>query len=852
MGFGVVLSHDRDGIISGSSALVSLSEKNVQAGQSILDPKAALHLSFDKGSSKQSYPSSLMGTIALIRQTYYDAKWYKGAKDANYNASLESLVEMIEQPQIFDVRDGQEVLRALKIGKEFNYNYIIKGKGDEYAWAKDIAKNHKVRLILPLNFPKPFKIKNLERLNSIELEKMKYWETAPYNAYLISKYKIPFSFTSHGQKTAKGFLKNLRKSVHKGGLDQRLALKALTENPAKWIGKSKTLGKLQKGFWANFIVTDQDLFKKKSRILENWVQGENYFKTRQFPDIDGDYKLTTTHKTFLLKIQNSKFKAKVEVSYLKEPNGDTVKIKNASAYLTEHSVSITFPSTKKNSELLYFSGRIPSKKGTVQGSLMVSKENEKHPSKLVFLRESLKKSKKKKSSDKHTSVEILYPNKAYGQQKLLQSQNIIIRNATVWTNEKSGVLEHTDVYISGGKIKKIGKKLKAPTSALEIDGTGKYLTSGIIDEHSHIAISKGVNEGSHNTSAEVRIGDVINAEDVNIYRHLAGGVTSAQLLHGSANPIGGQSALIKLRWGRAPEDMKIKASEGFIKFALGENVKQSNWGDHMVVRFPQTRMGVEQTYVNAFTQALEYRERWKQYRKTKKNKPRKNLRLETLVEILEGKRFITCHSYVQSEINMLMHVADRFGFKINTFTHILEGYKVSDKMKKHGVGASTFSDWWIYKYEVLEAIPYNAAMMNQKGLVVAINSDDAEMGRRLNQEAAKAMKYGSISAEDAWKMITLNPAKLLHLDHRMGSIKKGKDADVVLWSGNPLSMYSKAEKTIIDGVIYFDLDEDLRKRKKIKKEKLRIAEKMFRAESNGSSTKTHKPKKKVNYHCGDL
>jgi len=333
-------------------------------------------------------------------------------------------------------------------------------------------------------------------------------------------------------------------------------------------------------------------------------------------------------------------------------------------------------------------------------------------------------------------------------------------------------------------------------------------------------------------------------------------VTASQLLHGSANPIGGQSGLIKMRWGQAPEDMKIAGAEQFIKFALGENVKQSNWGDMRTTRYPQTRMGVEQVYYDHFTRAWEYEQAWHRYhalsraQKLKATPIRRDLELETLLEILNRERWVTCHSYVQSEINMLMHVADSMGFNINTFTHILEGYKVADKMKAHGTGASTFSDWWAYKYEVIDAIPYNGAILNHVGVVTAYNSDDAEMGRRLNQEAAKAVKYGGVSEEDAWKFVTLNPAKLLHLDDRMGSLKQGKDADLVVWSDNPLSIYAKAELTMVDGIILFDIKKDLKMREEIKAERARLIQKMMN--SKGEKQKGPKTDEPKRYHCNDL
>ncbi|HYG50659.1 MAG TPA: amidohydrolase family protein, partial [Flavobacteriales bacterium] len=298
--------------------------------------------------------------------------------------------------------------------------------------------------------------------------------------------------------------------------------------------------------------------------------------------------------------------------------------------------------------------------------------------------------------------------------------------------------------------------------------------------------------------------------------------------------------------------------DGFIKFALGENVKQSNWGEP-TQRYPQTRMGVEQVFYDAFFRAKAYETSWKDFtdrlaksKGIKPEPPRKDLESETLLEILHGKRFITCHSYVQSEINMLMHVADSMGFKVNTFTHILEGYKVADKMKAHGVNASSFSDWWAYKFEVYEAIPYNAAILTKVGVNTAINSDDAEMARRLNQEAAKSVKYGGMSEEDAWKMVTLNPAKMLHLDRQMGSLKAGKDADVVVWSDNPLSIYAKVEKTFVDGILYYDLERDALLDKRNTTEKLRLIKKMMEAKASGE--RTVKPTRKTNkqYHCDTI
>ena len=443
-----------------------------------------------------------------------------------------------------------------------------------------------------------------------------------------------------------------------------------------------------------------------------------------------------------------------------------------------------------------------------------------------------------KKEDKLELGSVIYPFAGYGTPKPATAETILIKNATVWTNEKSGVLKDSDVLLKNGKIAAIGKGLKDPTARV-IDGTGKHVTAGIIDEHSHVAGTGGINECSQSVTAEVRIQDVIDPDDVDIYRQLSGGVTSSHILHGSCNTIGGQTQLLKFRWGANAEGMKFANWDPFIKFALGENVKRSYNTSNP--RFPDTRMGVEQVLMDAFTRARDY----------EKQGPGKriDLELETLVEILNHKRFITCHSYVQSEINAMMKVADHFGFTVNTFTHILEGYKVADIMAKHGANASTFSDWWSYKMEVTDAIPQNAYLMQKTGVNVAINSDDAEMARRLNQEAAKSVKYAGMSEEEALKMVTLNPAKMLHVADRVGSIKEGKDADIVVWSDNPLSIYAKSEHTIVDGAVVFDRAADLTRQAELKAEKQRLVQKMIGAKKGGASTRPATPSYKAENEC---
>jgi imidazolonepropionase-like amidohydrolase len=851
LGFGTVLTHQFDGIARGTSALVALADAS--ENESVIKGEAAAHYSFSKGTSAQDYPSSLMGVISLLRQTYLDAQWYKvtPADKREYNISLEEWNRIQNLPQIFEVTDKLSALRADKIGDEFRIQYIIKGKGDEYQRIQDI-KNSNAPLILPVAFPAAFEVEDPLDARMISLADLKHWEMAPANPAILAENRIEFAFTLADLKEKNEFWKNIRKAIL-NGLPQNEALRALTLTPAKLIGVEQKVGALRPGMIANFIITSDSLFSEKNIIYENWVLGKQYkYQDRMLEDIRGEYSLNVgSENIYKLKLAGELTAPSAEVTVR-----DTVAQK-ANISRNGELITISFETTDSNVKgFTRLSGKINYRSGIWDGKGQLSNGDWVEWS-------AIKKGKSEPKAQRDTVAKpapergfMMFPFTAYGNKEIPRQETFLVKGATVWTNENEGKIK-ADVLIRNGKIAAIGNNLDTAGTRV-IDGTGKHLTPGIIDEHSHIAISRGVNEGGQAISSEVRIGDVVNSEDVNIYRQLSGGVTIAHLLHGSANPIGGQSALVKLRWGVSPEQMKINGADGFIKFALGENVKQANWGDRHVIRFPQTRMGVEQVFYDAFIRAKEYERAHADFNKlTGKAKeraiaPRRDLELDALVEILNKKRFISCHSYVQSEINMLMHVGDSMGFKVNTFTHILEGYKVADKMKAHGAGGSTFSDWWAYKYEVHDAIPYNAAIMNNMGIVTAINSDDAEMGRRLNQEAAKTVKYGGVSEEEALKMVTLNPAKLLRLDNMTGSIKTGKDADLVLWSDNPLSIYAKAEKTFVDGVLYFDRDADLYKRDEIRAERARLINKMIEAKKAGERTQKPDIKKERFYHCNTI
>jgi len=862
LGFGAVLTHNHDGIARGSGALVTVADD--RENMVLLRNGLSQHFSFSKGTSGQSNPNSIMGTVAVLRQALYDADWFKRSKQKpQMNLSLDAFNRLAGVPAFFEAGDKLGILRADNIGDEFNMQFIIRGGGDEYQKIDEV-KATGATLIVPVAYPQAYDVEDAWDADNVSLAEMKHWEMAPANAAMLAAANVPFVLTSSGLRNRAEFMANVRKAIEHG-LTEQQALEALTTRPAKLIKADDLLGTLAVGKVANFVITSGNLFSANNVIYENWIQGKQYVVTNpNIADLRGTYdlKIGTTGSPDR---QNLKLLVTGE-----NPEKPTYQV-------TISDTTKLTPMVSVDNNLISMRVALNRRQPTAMTRLTGYRDGtsfrgdgEQPNGQPVTWSATLSKPYSASVAKADTARKpqlggMLYPFVGMGNAKKPQAQTTLIKNATVWTNEAGGVQANMDVLVTEGKIAQIGKNLPAPASGSVIDGTGKHLTNGIIDEHSHIALVS-INEGSQSSTAEVRMSDAINPDDVNIYRQLAGGVTSSQLLHGSANAIGGQSAIVKLKWGEPASNMLIKGADGFIKFALGENVKQSSAQPAGQVRFPVTRMGVEQVYMDHFMRAKEYAKAWADYNaqvaapaKGKKatnastlEMPRRDIELDALSEILAKKRFITCHSYVQSEINMLLKVADSLGFKVNTFTHILEGYKVADKMAKHGVGGSSFADWWAYKMEVKDAIPYNAALMSREGVTVSINSDDAEMARRLNQEAAKTVLYGGMTEEDAWKMVTLNPAKLLHLDSRMGSIKTGKDADLVLWNNHPLSIYARPEFTMIEGAIYYSRESDDKNRVTMEAERARLIQKMLQAKSGGQSTVRPTMRRQRMWHCEDV
>jgi N-acetylglucosamine-6-phosphate deacetylase len=855
MGVTARLVAPQNGIIKGISALVTTGDE--LNGLSVVNDAVGQHmrLTIQRGNREQ-YPNSPMGAVALARQTLLDADWYARSIQARNGNPATPAVERndaLDALQSITANDGLVIvdainelyfLRADQFAREFSLNAIVRGSGFEYRRLAAIRDTGRP-ILVPVNFPKPPNVGSPEAARQVNVVDLMHWDIAPENAARLHAQGVEIALTSHGLNDVAEFLKNVRRAVSRG-LPKDAALRALTTTPARLFGVADQLGTLQRGRLANFVVVDKDLFATDAKILETWVRGKRYaFEPKPGIDVTGSWNvdIRTGEKS-----QKSTLKltgeAKKLAGELTGPDGKAIKLDRVSLRGARLSAVFAAAGFKQPDGYAQLSGVISGagSKQAITGYIVwpqgkradltarrepateedEQKSDDDQPPKPASQSKD-DKTKETKDSGKaaqprkpiRATARVNYPLGAFGRTAASapQQRDVVFRGATVWTCGKAGVVEDADVYVRGGKIFAIGKDLKVPESALVVNAAGKHITPGIIDCHSHMATDGGVNESTQAITAEVRIGDFIDADDINIYRQLAGGVTTSNILHGSANPIGGQNQVIKLRWGALPEQMKFALAPAGVKFALGENVKQSNWGDEFKTRYPQTRMGVEQIIRDAFQAAREYKQHHQAWRRDRKGvPPRRDLELEALAEIVDGERWIHCHSYRQDEILALIRTLDHFNIRIGTFQHILEGYKVAPEMARHGAMGSAFSDWWAYKFEVIDAIPYNGAIMHEAGVVVSFNSDDRELARHLNHEAAKAVKYGGVEPAEALKFVTLNPAKQLRIDRYVGSLERGKHADLVVWSGPPLSILSRCEQSWIEGRRYFDRNDDRRQR----------------------------------------
>lgn len=823
-GFGAAMSVPTLGVFRGETAVMSLSDGSVS--DRVIRPGVAQSVSLQRSNELGwGYPTSDIGTIALIRQTLYDADWYERAQSTyqsnpeglerpESNSALEALNRAVNgnQPLLFEASSDEEILRSLRFTEEFDIQPWLRGSGHEYR-VLDVLTSAQTPLILPLAFPEKPEVENPESAMNEDLSTLRHWYLAPENAAQVAAAGLSFSFTTDGMEDLNHVLPNLRKAVH-AGLDKKTALAALTSNPANLLGISQTHGSIQRGKKANIVITNGDLFDSKSTIHDVWVEGERH-RVNPEPAVD-------VRGTWAIQSSDGNLDGDINIK------GTADKL---SGTMTVSGNEVEFESLSMREQARRFRASLPGEELGVDGTIRLTASlsgdelfgwaevpgegrTEWIAERTATVEEEEKESAEVVSRDLQLSS--LRPNMEYGREsESNQPEYILVQNATIWTMGPEGILENADLLVENGKVTNVGQNLSAPNGAEVIDAQGKHVTPGLIDAHIHSG-SDGVNEVGGSIVPEVRLGDVLNINNIWMYRQLAGGLTTAHVMHGSANPIGGQNQHIKLRWGSLSDGLKFDGAPRTVKFALGENPKRRS------DRYPDTRMGTSEIIADRFRNARDYEARWNEWEQTQEGiPPRKNLRLDALVDILNEDILVQSHSYRQDEILMLTRLAEEFDFSVKAFHHAVEAYKVAPELAESGVGAVVWSDWSSFKLEAYDGTLYNARLLSEAGVLTSLHSDNSQIASRMNWEAAKMVRAG-VDPEDALAMVTINTAKVLGIDSSVGSLENGKDADFVIWSGDPLSTLTKPEQTWIDGRKYFDLDEDAEARREIERERSQL------------------------------
>lgn len=834
LGFGAALAVPRQGIFRGSASVVQLGDVGVR--ERVIRPDLAQTIGFTRSFALGGmYPNSTMGTVALMKQTLLDAEWYIRAWGAyelsgrsilppETSEALAALGKAVKgtQPVLFQTDSEEEYLRAFKLASEYKLTPWFRGNGQEYRLV-DVLKGRTQPLIVPLAFPDAPNVSNPEAASNVALADLRHWYLAPTNPAQLAANNIPFAITADGLSSLNQFLPNLRVAVARG-LAADKALAALTTVPASILGIDKTHGTIAAGKAANLIISEGDLFTEEATIRDVWVQGTRYGITRP-PQVDprGTWTIASedagTFKNATLRLEGplNRIRGTVEMPGRRPVNLTGVRIIAETGRL-----EATF-----NGEQLGLEGSVLLS-GSVQDNTFfgwMSLPNGTDANYKGTRTEAFQGPARGAVAVKVPKIDLPFirPAMEFGRSSQpAQPAVLVVRNATVWTSGPQGKLENADLLVQAGKIMKVGQKLDAPKGAVEIDATGKHVTPGLIDPHTHGGVSS-VNESGFAIVPEVQMGDVVTHNNIWFYRQLAGGLTTTMIKHGSANPIGGENVFVKTRWGSLPEEYKIQGAPRTVKFALGENPKRSP------NRYPNTRMGVQEIIRDHFLAARDYEKEWKNWEKTKTGiPPRKDLRMEALLDILNKKLLISSHGYRADEFLALVRLAEEFGFKVQTLQHGVEAYKIADELKKSGVAAVVWSDWGAFKMEAYDATSYNARLLLEAGVVTSLHSDDNEISTRMNWEAGKLLRSG-VNEIDALKTVTINSAKAIAIDSRIGSLEAGKDADFVIWNGNPLSQFTKAEQTWVDGRKYFSLDEDKLTREEIAKQRAQLIQAIIAA-----------------------
>tara|TARA_A100001037_G_scaffold39139_2_gene30256 strand:+ start:9201 stop:12152 length:2952 start_codon:yes stop_codon:yes gene_type:complete len=832
-GFGTALAVPGQGIFRGTGSVVNLGDAGVRERVLVPDMIQAIGFqrSFELGGS---YPNSTMGTTALMKQTLMDADWYIRAWDA-YESSgrsflppetsealgaLESVVQG-GQPVVFETSSEEEYLRAHAIASEFGVQAWYRGSGQEYRLI-DVLRDRRDPLIVPLDFPDAPDVTDPEAALNATLQDLRHWYLAPTSPAQLADAGIPFAITADGMSSINDFLPNLRIAVARG-LSSDDALAALTTTPARWLGLSRSHGTIEEGKIANLLVSEGDLFTQDAEIRDVWVQGRVYDITRPAQiDPRGTWRITSTDEwgfDAILTLEGpvNRLRGQLEVAAGSTTrfDGALVNISSAEAVAETGRIEVRF-----DGEELGYQGTVLLA-GSVRGDEFfgwTSLPNGADPS-FSGSREDEYEGPERGAVAMNVpelDLPFIRPMMEYGVSSIPEQPDaVVVRNATIWTMGPQGRMENADLLIQNGEVVEVGMNLDAPRGSVEIDGTDKHVTPGLIDPHIHSGVSS-VNESGFAIVPEVRMGDVVTHNNVWMYRQLAGGLTTAMIKHGSANPIGGENVIVKMRWGALPDQIEMDTDTRTVKFALGENPKRRQ------NRYPDTRMGTQEIIRDHFLAARDYERDWRSWEENQEGiPPRRDMRMEAILDILNQELLISSHGYRADEFLALVRLAEEFDFRVQTLQHGIEAYKIAPELAQSGVAAVVWSDWGGFKMEAYDATAYNARVLMEAGVTTSLHSDNSEIASRMNWEAGKLLRTG-LTEEQALSTVTIQSARAIAIDDRVGSLEPGKDGDFVVWNGNPLSQFTRPEQTWLDGRRYFSIDEDMELRERIKDERSRL------------------------------
>jgi imidazolonepropionase-like amidohydrolase len=847
-GFTVAHVVPRIGMFRGQTAVVSLGGGTV-ADRVIRANVAQSMTMWRDNQAGPGYPTSAMGAVTFIRQTFHDADWHtrahaayqrnpQGVQRPEANAALAALGPVLrgEQPLVVETRAEEEALRALGLAREFSLRLWIRGSGGEYRMIEQF-RNLGVPLILPVNFPQAPDVARAEQALNLGLSQLRHWQYASQNPGRLAAAGVRFAITADGGARNQ-FLANVRRAVE-GGLTVETALAALTTVPAEYLGIGRTHGTLEPGKVANIVVASGDVFTSSSaRIDAVWIDGRPFeVTTATGTDPRGEWRIVALDAenlrgTLTLTGTRAQLTGTFTGEGAEELRLTTARIAGETSQITlafnggplGHEGTVRM-SGAASADAMQGWGELPGgRRFNWSAERIGAAPDGDAPQRGPGAATNNGNNGNGAGGPSGTRPRVTsflsdntLPAMEYGRDGIPpQPRTLLVRGATVWTQGPQGRLENADLLVQAGRVVRVGQNLQAPAGAQVVDAAGKHVTPGLIDAHLHSGLSGGVNETGSAIVPEVRIGDVLTIDNIWMYRQLAGGLTTAHVMHGSANPIGGQNQHVKLRWGALPDELRFEGAPRTVKFALGENVVRSP------NRYPNTRMGVEQIIRDHFLAAREYERAQRDWQRNRQGvQPRIDLRMQALVDILNGDILVMSHAYRQDEMLMLMRLAEEFDFRIRAFHHGVEAYKIAPEIAAHGAAAVVWSDWGAFKVESFDNTTFNARVLTDAGVLTSLHSDDSQIATRMNWEAAKMLRTG-LGEEQALDLVTLSPAKILGIDSRVGSLEPGKDADFVIWNGNPLSTETRVEQTWIDGRRYYDLEEDRQVREQVERERAQL------------------------------